>query len=62
MPKRWSIQMTLVDDDGGARRSATTARASGGGSFKKEKVMDDRDARRAFDAVKVLATRLLKDD
>lgn len=61
MPKRWSIQMTLVDDDG-ARRSAPTARASGGGSFKKEKVMDDRDALRAFDAVKGLANRLLRDD
>jgi hypothetical protein len=59
MPKRWSIQMTLVDEG----RSGRTARTSQEVTFKKSKRgMSDRDAQRAYDAIRVLANRLLRDD
>jgi hypothetical protein len=59
MPKRWSIQMSLVDEG----RSGRTARTSREVTFKKTKRgMSDRDAQRAYDAIRVLANRLLRDD
>jgi hypothetical protein len=59
MPKRWSIQMALEDEG----RSGGTARSTREVSFKKTKRgMSDRDAQRAYDAIRVLANRLLRDD
>jgi hypothetical protein len=59
MPKRWSIQMTLVDEGGSGR----TARSTGERKYNKTKAaMSDRDAQRLYDAVRALANRLLRDD
>jgi hypothetical protein len=59
MPKRWSIQMTLVDEG----RTGRTARNTNERTYKKSKArMSDRDAQRLYDAVRALANRLLRDD